>query len=106
MANISNWYLPYLYGSYTDFYQNYEHITFILFLCTFTNLANLWVVLQLHLEHPHGRFGGGQLLTRAHFVEQVAEADDVHVFDLGDRSGPHDGVNARTEAQEAILEAR
>lgn len=63
-------------------------------------------MLQLHLEHPHGRLGGCQLLARAHLVEQVAKADDVHVLDLGDRAGPHDGVNARTEAQEAVLQAR
>lgn len=73
---------------------------------TITYLAYLWIVLQLHFEHPHGRLGGGQLLARAHLVEQVAETDDVDILDFGHRAGPHDGVDARTKAEQAVLQAR
>lgn len=62
-------------------------------------LADLWIVLQLHFEHPHGRLRSGHFLTGAHFIEQVAKAHDVDILDFRYRARPHDGVVARVETQ-------
>lgn len=68
-------------------------------------LANLWIMLQLHFEHPDGRFWCGQLLTGAHFIEQMAKANNVDILDFRYWTRPRHGIVARTETQEAILKA-
>lgn len=62
-------------------------------------------MLQLHFEHPHGRFRCGQLLAGAHLVEQMAKADDVDILDFRYGTRPHNGIDARTKAQQAVLKA-
>lgn len=75
-------------------------------IVSFTHLANLWIMLQLHFEHPHGRFRCGQLLAGAHLVQQMAKANDVDILDFRYGTRPHNGIDARTKAQQAVLKAR
>lgn len=52
-----------------------------------------------------GRLGRRELVPGAHLEQQVAEADDVDVVNVRGRAGPDDGVDARVEPEQSVLQA-